>query len=91
MNRRPSPRVRLLPLALLLGAMLFRQGAKSREPIDIGSRVEPFVDDYVIEKLAGKPIRLRFVLRDADLFSIRFQPEPAKVDRWKLFDKPQAG
>jgi hypothetical protein len=24
--------------------------------------------------LAGKPVRLRFVLRDADLYSIRFRP-----------------
>jgi len=27
-----------------------------------------------VSKLAGKPVRLRFVLKDADLYSIRFQP-----------------
>ncbi len=28
-----------------------------------------------LDQLAGKPVRLRFVLRDADLYSIRFQPK----------------
>ncbi|HSW46417.1 MAG TPA: hypothetical protein VLM89_12685 [Phycisphaerae bacterium] len=27
-----------------------------------------------VSKLAGKPVRLRFVMRDADLYSIRFRP-----------------
>ncbi len=27
-----------------------------------------------VSKLAGKPIRLRFVMKDADLYSIRFRP-----------------
>ncbi len=54
MNCQPSPRLRLLPLALLLGVMLFPQGARSGEPIDVGSRLEPLVDDFAIEKLSGK-------------------------------------
>ena len=28
-----------------------------------------------VGKLAGRPLRLRFVLRDADLFAFRFQQE----------------
>ena len=27
-----------------------------------------------VSKLSGKPLRLRFVMKDADLYSIRFQP-----------------
>jgi hypothetical protein len=70
-------------------------------PIDIGSRLEPLVDDYLIEamrgvvlrlhapaprvvawkagsdvgKLAQQPIRLRFVMKDADLYSLRFRAD----------------
>ena len=27
-----------------------------------------------VSRLAGKPIRLKFVMKDADLYSIQFQP-----------------
>jgi hypothetical protein len=30
-----------------------------------------------LRRLAGKPVRLRFVLKDADLYSIRFRAEPS--------------
>jgi len=44
-------------------------------PEIIGDRIEQTVrwkggDD--VSQLAGKPVRLRFVLRDADLYSVRF-------------------
>ncbi len=40
--------------------------------IDIGSRLEPFVDDFLIERVDGLSLRLHFVMRDADPYSIRF-------------------
>ena len=36
-------------------------------------RVVTFKDDSDVGQLAGKPIRLRFVLKDADLYSFRFR------------------
>ena len=41
--------------------------------LDIGSRLELFVDDYLIGALAGRAVRFRFVMKDADLYSIRFR------------------
>jgi hypothetical protein len=35
----------------------------------IGNRRELFVDRW----LAGQPVRLRFVMKDADLFALRFR------------------
>ena len=32
----------------------------------------PFGKTTLISALAGKPVRLRFVMRDADLYSIKF-------------------
>jgi hypothetical protein len=46
-------------------------GSGAVEVIDLGTRRELFVDRFLIE-LAGKAIRLRFVMRDADLNSPRF-------------------
>ena len=37
------------------------------------SRIVSWRDGTSVKKLAGKPIRLRFVLKDADLFSFRFK------------------
>jgi hypothetical protein len=31
-----------------------------------------------ISSLAGKPVRLRFVIKDADLFALRFAPGAGK-------------
>jgi hypothetical protein len=57
-----------------------------KETIDIGRRRELFVDRYLygdeldaavswkggeLATLAGQPVRLRFVLKDADLFALR--------------------
>lgn len=36
-------------------------------------RIAPWKDGRDLESLVAKPVRLRFVLRDADLYSIRFQ------------------
>ena len=67
-------------LALAIGLRLFLAVVTNgAEPIGIGSRLELLVDDYLIEKLtggarlAGKPVRLRITLRDADLFAFRFR------------------
>jgi|APSaa5957512622_1039677.scaffolds.fasta_scaffold12455_2 hypothetical protein len=38
---------------------------------DVGQRV-PWEDGAVIEKLANRPVRLRFELKDADLYSFQF-------------------
>lgn len=35
--------------------------------------VAPWTGNSDVSRLAGKPIRLRFVMKDADLFSLRFQ------------------
>ncbi len=46
-------------------------------PEIIGDRIQRTVrwkGDGNIGRLAGKPVRLRFVLRDADLYSIQFSP-----------------
>ncbi len=37
-------------------------------------RIVKWNDGPDVSKLAGKPVRLRFVMKDADLYSIRFQP-----------------
>lgn len=51
----------------------------------IGKRRELFVDHFLIERivawkqgadvstLAGRPVRLRFTMKDADLFALRFR------------------
>jgi hypothetical protein len=42
----------------------------------IGDEIERVVrwkQGASVESIAGRPVRLRFVLRDADLFSIRFR------------------
>ena len=31
-------------------------------------------DDPALGELAGRPVRLRFVLRDADLYALQFTP-----------------
>jgi hypothetical protein len=46
-------------------------------PEIIGDRIEHIVrwkNGEDVGRLAGKPVRLRFVLRDADLYSFRFSP-----------------
>ena len=40
---------------------------------DAIERVISWKDGSDVNSLAGKPVRLRFVLRDADLYSIRFR------------------
>ena len=45
-------------------------------PETFGDQIERVVtwkDDPELNKLAGQPIRLRFVLADADLYSMRFR------------------
>ena len=36
--------------------------------------------------LAGKPVRLRFAMKDADLYSLRFQKEPPKQVAYKVVE-----
>lgn len=81
--RRSLPLTKQLQFTLVL---LFTTVFASAQPIDIGSRLELMIDDYLIESqqvvswttgpdvsgLAGKPVRLRFVLKDANLHSLRF-------------------
>lgn len=38
------------------------------------ARIVAWKDGHDLSKLAGKPVRLRFVMQDADLYSIRFGP-----------------
>ena len=38
------------------------------------NRIVAWKDGYDVSRLAGQPIRLRFVMHDADLYSIRFAP-----------------
>jgi len=40
---------------------------------DTIEHVVVFKDGSDVSKLAGKPIRLRFLMKDADLYSIRFR------------------
>ena len=37
-------------------------------------RIIPWKDNQTLASLSGKPVRLRFVLKDADLYSFRFGP-----------------
>jgi len=37
-------------------------------------RVVAWKESYDVRRLAGRPVRLRFAMRDADLYSIRFRP-----------------
>jgi len=41
---------------------------------DAVERAVPWPEDRNLAALAGKPVRLRFVLKDADLFAFRFSP-----------------
>ena len=66
--------------ALAIGLCLFVAAvSRGAEPITVGSRLELLADDYPIDKLAGdarlagKPVRLRITVRDADLFAFRFR------------------
>lgn len=38
--------------------------AQDSSPVEIGTR---------LEEIGGKPVRLRFVMKDADLYSLRFR------------------
>lgn len=84
--------------AAAMGAMLgSTAGDVPAGVIDIGNRLELFVDRFLIDKvdgltrrlhspqrrevwkpnrgvsaLVGKPVRLRFMMKDADLYAIRF-------------------
>ena len=43
-----------------------------------------------VRPLAGKPIRLHFVLKDADLYSFQFVPYATDPNRLKGGSKPSA-
>lgn len=45
---------------------------------DAIERTVTWKDGREVSNLVGKPVRLRFVLRDADLYSFRFTPDSAK-------------
>ena len=70
-----------LTIASVVFAALFLasavQAADEPTPIAIGSRRELFVDRLLAgemrDPLAGKPVKLRFEMSDADLISIRFR------------------
>ena len=62
-----------LPLAV---ENAFAEQPSSQEPLDIGSRLELFVDDYLIESLEGIELKLH-------------SPRPA--ERVLTFDKPWEG
>ena len=70
------------------------EGFRREQCPDIfGDEIEHVVsweDGADIKRLEGRPIRLRFVLKDADLYSFRFRPEQLrlregflKVDPWR--------
>ena len=42
-----------ISMAALMVASLFATDVRSAEPIEIGSRLELFVDDHLIEKIDG--------------------------------------
>lgn len=42
-------------------------------------RVVTWKNEADLQALAGMPVRLRFAMRDADLYSLRFRPEKPKV------------
>ena len=49
--------------------------AESEETFgDALERVVRWKSGSDVSRLAGQPVRLRFVLKDADLYSIRFRP-----------------
>lgn len=68
---------------------------KDNAPVAIGSDHQIFVDDFWIAEakggvrwgrgenlgaLAGRPVRLRFALKDADLYAFRFQTATGAPD-----------
>lgn len=65
-----------LRLVLLATLLFLCFPAMAVEPIDIGSRLEPIVDDYLIERLDGASLRLH-------------QPTPREIVL--KFDRPWEG
>ena len=57
----------------LVGFAAASDDPTTQDTIDIGARRELFVDTLLIDRLSRRPIRLRFVMEDADLFSLRFR------------------
>jgi hypothetical protein len=63
-------------IALLLFLPFVAQAA---EPIDLGPRWELFVDEHLVAEkngvtpaLKGKTVSMRVLLKDADLYALRF-------------------
>ena len=50
-----------------------RRVGRDLPTIDLGSRRELFVDDYLIDRMDG--VRLRFAMKDADLYAFRFRDQ----------------
>ncbi len=57
--------------AALLAAIGTITTAFSAEPIDIGNRLELLFDSHLIAETEGN-LRLRFTMKNVDLFSLRF-------------------
>ena len=70
-----SPRI-FLVLAVLMGAFVVGASAQDTAPLDIGSRLELFVDHYLIDTLDGAALKLH-------------HPQPAESVLW--FDEPWEG
>ena len=60
----------------LAAAALWAEQIESQEPLDIGSRLELFVDDYLIDSMNGVRLRLH---------------EPRSAGKALVFDKPWEG
>ena len=52
--------------------------ARWRSELDEIERAVTWRGNSDVGALAGRPVRLRFVMKDADLYSIRFAAEPPK-------------
>jgi len=54
---------------LLLGLLILIPAARAGEPLDLGTRLEPFVDDAIVERLSGK-VELRLCRPEAREISL---------------------
>ena len=65
---------KLIPTLALLLAL-----APAQEPIDLGTRLELFVDDHLIESLAGADLVLH---RLSDSRAVVLHPSPTARPKW---------
>ena len=58
-----------------------RMHKESHQHLDLVHRIVSWNGNNDVGSLAEKPVRLRFVMKDSDLYSIRFHPEQEAAEK----------